>query len=109
MGSEFSYEDLGAQQVAKYTYQYLRDEACGTLACTVVEQAPTAKRSAYRRQVVWRDKTEMRAWKIAYYDRKNAHLKTLTFGKYTRYLDRYWRAGEMRMVNHLTGKSTVML
>ena len=109
MGSEFSYEDLGAREVAKYTYKYLREEACGTLACTVVEQVPTAKRSAYRRQIVWRDKTELRAWKIAYYDRKNAHLKTLTFAKYTRYLDRYWRAGEMKMVNHLTGKSTLML
>ena len=109
MGSEFSYEDLGAQEVGKYTYKYLRDEACGKLACTVVEQVPTAKRSAYRRQIVWRDKTELRAWKIAFYDRKNAHLKTLTFAKYKQYLKRFWRAGEMTMVNHLTGKSTVML
>ncbi len=109
MGSEFSYEDLGSQEVEKYTYKYLRDEACGKLQCTVVEQVPTAKRSAYRRQIVWRDKTELRVWKVAYYDRRNAHLKTLTFAKYKRHLDRFWRAGEMTMVNHLTGKSTVML
>lgn len=109
MGSEFSYEDLGAQEVEKYKYKYLRDEACGKLTCTVVEQMPTAKRSAYRRQIVWRDKTELRAWKVAYYDRRNSHLKTLTFAKYKRHLDRFWRAGEMTMVNHLNGKSTVML
>ena len=52
MGSEFSYEDLGAQEVAKYTYKFLRDEACGKRKCSVVEQVPTAKRSGYRRQLV---------------------------------------------------------
>ena len=46
--------------------------------------------------------------KCKYYDRKDAHLKTLTLGSYEQYLDRYWRAGEMTMVNHLTGKSTVL-
>ena len=109
MGSEFSYEDLGTQEIEKYTYKYLRDEACGQRRCTVVEQVPTAKRSAYRRQLIWRDKEDLRAWKIAYYDRRNTLLKTLTFGKYALFLDRFWRATEMRMVNHLTGKSTDML
>ena len=69
---------------------------------------PLNKRSGYRRQIVWQDKDELRAWKVWYYDRKNAHLKTLTLGKYKQYLDRYWQAGEMTMVNHLTGKSTVL-
>ena len=108
MGSEFSYEDLGAQQVEKFTYKYLRDEACGKLKCTVVERKPAGKGSGYTRQIVWRDKDELRVWKIRYFDRKNAHLKTLTLGKYERHLDRYWRATEMTMENHLTGKSTIM-
>ena len=108
MGSEFSYEDLGAQEVEKFTYKFLREESCGDLDCTVVERRPTEKRSGYTRQLVWRDKKELRVWKIEYYDRKNAHLKTLTLAKYDRHLDRYWRAAEMSMVNHLTGKSTVL-
>ena len=108
MGSEFSYEDLGAQEVEKFTYRFLREESCGDLDCTVVERRPTEKRSGYTRQIVWRDKKELRVWKIEYYDRKNAHLKTLTLAKYDRHLDRYWRAAEMSMVNHLTGKSTVL-
>ncbi|MYE02798.1 MAG: outer membrane lipoprotein-sorting protein [Alphaproteobacteria bacterium] len=107
MGSEFSYEDLGAQEVGKFTYRYLRDEPCGELACTVTEQAPTEK-SGYRRQLVWRDKEELRLWKVEYFDRKDSHLKTLTLDGYKLYLDRYWRAAEMVMVNHLTGKSTIM-
>ena len=107
MGSEFSYEDLGAQEVEKFTYRYLRDEPCGAFTCTVTEQVPTEK-SGYRRQVVWRDKEELRLWKVEYFDRKDSHLKTLTLDKYEAHLDRYWRAAEMTMVNHLTGKSTIM-
>ena len=108
MGSEFAYEDMGTQEVEKYTYRYLRDEPCGKLTCTVVERYPTNKRSGYTRQIVWQDKSELRAWKVQYYDRKNSHLKTLTLGKYKKYLGKYWQSQEMNMVNHLTGKSTVL-
>ena len=40
MGSEFSYEDLGAAEVEKYTYRFLRDEPCGDLECSVIERIP---------------------------------------------------------------------
>ncbi len=108
MGSEFAYEDMTAQEVEKFTYRYLREEACGELTCTVSERYPGDRKSGYKRQVVWRDRDELRVWKVEYYDRKDAHLKTLTLGNYGQYLDRYWRAGEMKMENHLTGKSTVL-
>ena len=107
MGSEFTYEDMTVQEVEKFTYRYLRDEPCGDgLDCVVTERAPVEKGSVYRRQVVWRDKVELRVWKVEYFDRKDAHLKTLTLGEYQQYLESYWRAGKMVMVNHLTGKST---
>ena len=105
MGSEFAYEDMGAQEVERFTYRCLRDEPCGDLTCTLVERVPTDKKSGYRRQLIWQDRDELRPWKVEYYDRKDAHLKTLTLGGHERHLDRYWYAGEMSMVNHLTGKS----
>ena len=108
MGSEFSYEDMSSPEVEKYTYLYLRDEPCGELTCTVTEQVPVDRKSSYSRQVVWQDTGEIRTWKVEYYDRKNSHLKTLTFAGYQQYLDQYWRADTMTMVNHLTGKSTVL-
>ena len=108
MGSEFSYEDMSSPEVEKYTYLYLRDEPCGELTCTVTEQVPVDRKSSYSRQVVWQDTGEIRTWKVDYYDRKNSHLKTLTFAGYQQYLDQYWRSAEMTMVNHLTGKSTVL-
>ena len=108
MGSEFAYEDMSVPEVEKFTYRYLRDEPCGELTCTVTERFPTDERSGYLRQVVWRDKDELRVWRVQYYDRKDAHLKTLTLENYELYVDRFWQASELTMVNHLTGKSTVL-
>ena len=108
MGSEFSYEDMTAQEVEEYRYRYLRDEPCGELTCTVSEQVPLDEKSGYSRKVVWQDTDELRVWKMELYDRGASHLKTLRFANYQQYLDQYWRAGEQTMVNHLTGASTVL-
>ena len=108
MGSEFAYEDMSPQEVEKFTYRYLRDEPCGELTCTVTERTPTDKKSGYRRQLIWQDRDTLRTWKVEYYDRKDAHLKTLMLDDYDQYLDQYWRAAKMTMVNHLSGKSTVL-
>ena len=109
MGSEFSYEDMGATEVEKYTHRYLRDEACGDLECAVLERIPVSKHSGYSRQLIWLDLAELRTMKVEYFDRRNSHLKTLLAEDYKLYQDHIWRAGELTMVNHLTGKSTVLL
>ena len=108
MGSEFSYEDMSAPEVEEFTYRYLRDEPCGELTCTVTEQFPLDDKSGYSRKVIWQDTDERRTWKMELYDRRDSHLKTLIFSDYEQYLDRFWRAGEQTMVNHLTGASTVL-
>jgi len=108
MGSEFAYEDIGSQEVEKYKYKHLRDEPCEALGCFVIERYPVNPDSGYTRQTVWIDKTEYRAQRIDYYDRKQSLLKTLTWKGYRQYLNKYWRADEMLMVNHQTGKSTLL-
>jgi outer membrane lipoprotein-sorting protein len=109
MGSEFAYEDISSQEVDKYTYKYLRDENYNGLDCFVVERYPVDEYSGYTRQVVWIDKQEYRPQKIVFYDRKNSLLKTLTYSGYQQYLDKFWRADEMLMDNHQTGKSTRLI
>lgn len=106
MGSEFAFEDLGSQEVEKYTYRWLRDESFNGVDTFVIERKPAYEFSGYTRQVVWIDKAEYRPLKIDYFDRKDSLLKTQLFLEYHRYLDRYWRAHTMRMVNHQTKKST---
>ena len=109
VGSEFAYEDLSSQEVEKYTYKYLRDEELDGMQTFVVERYPVDPKSGYTRQVVWIDKDEYRTRKVEFYDRKDALLKTLTFADYQQYLEQYWRASEMVMVNHQTGKRTDLL
>lgn len=106
MGSEFAYEDLTSFEVEKYTYKYLRDEACGNDQCFVVEQYPVDKFSGYKRRIVWTDQSEYRVQKVEFYDRKNSLLKTLSYYDYKQYLDTFWRADLMKMENHQTKKST---
>jgi outer membrane lipoprotein-sorting protein len=108
MGSEFAFEDLGSQEVEKYSYKYLRDESCGELQCYVIERVPAYKFSGYKRQQVWLDKDAYRVMKVDYFDRKNELLKTLVASDHRQYLDHYWRAGRMEMVNHQNGKSTIL-
>ncbi len=107
MGSEFAYEDISSQEVEKYTYKWLRDENYEGQDCFVTERYPVDKKnSGYTRQVVWTDKAEYRIQKTEYYDRKEALLKTLAMKDYHQYLDKFWRANEMNMINHQNGKST---
>ena len=109
MGSEFAFEDLGSQEVEKYKYNYLREEACGQgWKCHVIELTPAYKYSGYSKQVSWVDTKEYRPVKVMYYDRKNALLKTLNATGFKQYLGKFWRPSMMSMVNHQTGKSTTL-
>ena len=108
MGSTFAFEDLGSQEVEKYSYKYLREEACGEWICHVIERYPAYKHSGYTRQVAWIDTEGYRLVKAEFYDRKKALLKTLVASDFQQYLGHYWRPGKMNMVNHQSGKSTLL-
>lgn len=114
MGSEFAYEDLASQEVAKYTYKYIRDEKIKTrefpdgVDTFVIERYPAYEHSGYTRQLAWVNKERYVAEKIEFYDRKNSLLKTLTNSGYKQYLGKFWRPDEMLMENHQTGKSTIL-
>jgi outer membrane lipoprotein-sorting protein len=109
MGSEFAYEDISSQEIEKYRYRYLRDETIDGQEAFVIERFPQYKHSGYTKQIVWMDKRHYRVLKVEYFDRKGAHLKTLTMQGYRQYRDKFWRADRMDMVNHQNGKSTTLL
>ena len=108
MGSTFAFEDLSSQEVEKYSYKFLREEACCEWQCYVIERKPEYKYSGYTRQVTWLDKEAYRLVKVEFYDRKKALLKTLVTSDFNQYLGHYWRPGKMDMMNHLTGKGTLL-
>jgi len=106
VGSELAFEDMTAFEVEKFSYRYLGEERCGELTCDVVERIPRYEHSGYSRQKAWIDREVYQVRKVEFYDRKDALLKTLTLDAYRRYRGGYWRAHELSMVNHVTGKST---
>ena len=109
MGSEFAYEDISSQEVAKYKYKFIRDDKFNGRDVFVIEHYPQYKKSGYTKQVSWIDKKMYQPLKIDFYDRKKSLLKTLTQHDYKQYLDKYWRPSRLEMVNHQTGKSTTLL
>ena len=114
VGSEFAYEDLGSQELEKYSNRkYIKKEPCPEkeeLTCHVITRVPVEKSSGYSYQTLWLDNTPAhKVWKIEYYDRKKSLLKTLKFGDYKIYLDKFWRPSTYYMINHQTGKSTDLL
>jgi hypothetical protein len=109
MGSEFAYEDISSQELEKYTYKFIKNDTLNGMDVFVFERYPLDKKSGYTRQLVWMDKEHYKERKIEYYDRKNALLKTLVLDEYALYRDKFYRAHNMFMENHQTGKSTRLL
>lgn len=109
VGSEFAFEDFTTQELNKYSYRYLREEACGDLVCDVVERIPLYEYSGYTRQISWIDQQDFQARKVEFYDRRGDLLKTLTLTDYRQYEDRYWRPHRLAMINHRTGKETDLI
>ena len=109
MGSEFAFEDLGSQEVEKYTWKFIKEEEFNGTPTYVLERIPVDKKSGYKRQLIWMHQAELYAMKIDFYDRKDSLLKTLDFSDHKQYQDKFWRAHNMMMVNHQTGKKTELI
>ncbi len=105
VGSEFAYEDLSSQEVEKYSYKFLEEKG----SILVVEQDPVDPKSGYTRRIVSYNKDKgYRIEKVEFYDRKNALLKTLSYSDYKQYKNKFWRANVFKMVNHQSGKETIL-
>ena len=107
MGSEFSYEDLGSQEVEKYTHKWLKDVNVDGRDCWLMERVPVSKKSGYSKQVQWVDKEYRQPLKIEYFDRKGELLKVAVFKNYKKLKD-WWRVHEIKMDNVQTRKSSII-
>lgn len=113
LGSEFAYEDIGSQEVGKYSYKFLKTEKCpqnlDKSECFVVESYPKYEHSGYSKRIAFIDTLEFRLVKIEFFDRKNELLKTLTYHDYEKYLQKFWRAKTLEMYNNQSKKSTKLI
>lgn len=109
VGSEFAFEDITGQELNKFSYRYLEQQACGELTCDVLERTPRYENSGYARQIAWIDTTHYQLRKVDFFDRRNTPLKTLEYSDYRVYDGDIWRSHHLTMVNHQTGKSTSLV
>ena len=110
MGSEFAYEDMTDQGPDDFNHKWVQDGPCpvGGGTCHVIDRTPK-QRSGYALQRVWMNASNLYVVQVQYFDRAGKHVKTLQSSGQKKYQGKYWRPAKMRMVNHLTGKSTDLL
>ncbi len=108
LGSEFSLEDLSFQEVEKYSYEYLGEEMLKGQETYLIKRIPLDPHSGYTKQIVWISKSNYLILLIHHFDRKSFHVKTQTYSGYKKYLDKFWRPGEIHMINHQTNKTTTL-
>ncbi len=106
MGSEFSYEDMGSQDIEKYEFFYEKDEKVGKQDCYKVTRYPKTK-SSYSKQEIWVDKTKLAAIKINYYNQRSELLKESKFEDYKK-IKNWWRADNITMTNIQTKNISIL-
>ena len=108
MGSEFSYEDLSAFNVKKYTYT--GDATLSTLDgkdIYIGQSTPISKYSGYTKLITYVNKDTFLIQKIEYFDRKKELLKTSYFTDYKQF-GKINRIGKITMKNVQNDKSTIL-
>ena len=109
-GSEFTFEDLSAQNPDDYRFERVEDEACGQLQCYVVDRFPgKALESSYSKTRTWIDTTHYRPMKAEFYDASGKLLKSMEAHDYTQFDNKFWNPARLVMTNRQTGKATELV
>jgi len=111
MGSEFSYEDLGSQEIEKYNYKWVKDVKIGKKGAKgwVVERIPKSN-SGYTKMTMTIAEAYMNPIRVEYYDRKKELLKVAKFSNFKKYnIDgkKMWRSNKIEMDNVQTKKRSI--
>ena len=105
MASEFSYEDLGSQEIEKYDFKLLKEDD----KQWVLERVPKDK-SGYSKMILYVDKKYLSAVKVEYFDRKGELLKVANstdWKKFNVNKKNLWRANKIHMKNVQTRKESI--
>ena len=109
MGSEFSYEDLSAFNVNKYSYEgNAQETSLDSKVVYIVNAKPVSKHSGYTKLISYVEKDSFLIQKIEYFDRKKKLLKTAYFSDYKKF-GKINRIGQIRMQNIQNDKTTILI
>jgi hydrophobe/amphiphile efflux-3 (HAE3) family protein len=114
VGSDFAYEDLGAEEIDQHDYRFLREDTVDGAPVYVVEATPNneqlKRESGYSRREIFVRKDNAAIARIDFYDRRKELLKVLR-AKDIRQVPstKTWRAQTIEMANQKTGHTTVIV
>ena len=113
VGSDFAYEDLGAEEIDQYDYRLIREENLDGAAVFVVEATPNneqrKRESGYSRREIFVRKDTASIVRIDYYDRQQELLKVFRASDIRKVPSTAtWRAQTIEMKNQKSGHTTVI-
>ena len=110
MGSEFSYEDLSAFNIDKYTYKKgeVKIKSIEGLDYYIVLRVPSSKTSGYTKQISLVNTKTFLTLQVDYYDRKKSLLKTAYFKDYKK-ISGVYRIGKIHMKNFQNNKDSILV
>lgn len=109
LGSEFSFEDLGSQEIEKFSFKFLKDDKVNGHDVWVLERVPK-ENSGYSKQVMSVRKDIKAPIKIEYYDRRKELLKIAEFKDFEKFEvgdKTLHRASKIHMKNQQTRKESI--
>jgi outer membrane lipoprotein-sorting protein len=89
MGSDFTYDDLGARHPSEDNHRLLREETVNGESCYVIESVPKDQEYMYSKTVSWIVKDKWIGLKREFYDEDEDLLKVLTVKSYDE-VGGYW-------------------
>lgn len=98
MGTDFTYDDMGARNVEEDTHKLLREETYEGYTCWVVESVPVAKGELYTRKVFWIRKDCLMPVRVEFYDKLNHLHRLLTVQSIVK-VGQYWSFEKETMEN----------
>ena len=78
MGSDFTYDDMGARHPSSDTHKILREEKLQGWDCYVVESVPKEPNDEFAKTISWVIKDELIGLKKEYLDIEGSVVRTLT-------------------------------
>lgn len=112
MGTDFTYEDLSADNMDDYTYKLLREEKCYQGECYVVEAKPVngevQSRTGYYKRILWVRKDIFFTVRIDYYKNKEKVIKKQKNLDITKVNNKNYRANKIMMENYSKNHKTLI-
>lgn len=105
MGSDFTYDDMGARHPDEDTHTIIREEQIDGWDCYVVESVPVNSNGDYAKTISWVIKDEWIGLKKEFLDSGNSVVRELSIDEYEK-IDGIWVITDMTMSNLEKNSST---